>query len=208
MLTRTRTIIACAAALAFGWGGTAALATTATTWTITPGGSVTGTAGTTKVQDTTTGTTLVCASSATAATLKAGSGQTNPLGKITSVTFSNCSGPAGFRPTMTSSASPTNPYLLDGAAATLNGVTKVRITNVMISISGQGCSATLAGLTSTSPGKITGKFTNSTGILKVTGGNLHIWNVTSGCLGIINNGDPAKPTGSYMITPAQTITSP
>jgi hypothetical protein len=196
-----------AVALAIGLGATTAMATTVTTWTISPGGSVTGSAGTTTLKDKVTGTTLSCTSSSTAAKLKSGTGLTNPLGKITSVTFSNCTGPGGLAFTATTSASSTNPWKLKGSSF-LNGVTHGSITGIMASISGSGCSATIAGLTATSNGKVTGTYTNSTGILKISGGgNLHIWNV-SGCFGAINSGDASGFTGSYTISPKQTITSP
>ena len=41
-----------------------------------------------------------------------------------------------------------------------------------------------------------------------TGGNLHVWNVSSGCAGLINSGDPTTFSGTYTVTPKQTITSP
>jgi hypothetical protein len=195
------------AALAIGIGATTAMAVTATTWTITPGGAVTGSAGQTTLKDTKTGTVLTCASSATAANLKKGSGQTNPIGKITSVTFTNCIGPGGLHFTATTSASTTNPWKLN-ASSFSGGVTHGSITGITASLNGSGCTATVAGITATSKGKTTGTYTNSTHILKVSGGNLHVWNVSSGCLGLINSGDASTFTGSYTISPAQTITSP
>jgi hypothetical protein len=41
-----------------------------------------------------------------------------------------------------------------------------------------------------------------------TGGNLHIYNVSSGCAGAIHSGDRATQSAAYAISPAQTITSP
>ena len=100
-----------AAALALGIG-TAAMATTATTFTVKPGGAVTGTAGKTVLKDTKTGTVLTCVSSATKATLKKGSGVSGTaLGKITSVTFSTCTGPGGLKFTATTSASTSQPVV-------------------------------------------------------------------------------------------------
>ena len=195
------------AALAIGIGATTAMAVTATTWTITPGGAVTGSAGQTTLKDTKTGTVLTCASSATAANLKKGSGQTSPIGKITSVTFTKCTGPGGLVFTATTSASTTNPWKLN-ASSFSGGVTHGSITGITASLNGSGCTATVAGITATSKGKTTGTYTNSTHILKVSGGNLHVWNVSSGCLGLINSGDASTFTGSYTISPAQTITSP
>jgi hypothetical protein len=202
-----------AAAVALGIGATTAMAVTATTWTITPGGAVTGKAGTTTLKDTKTGTVLKCTSSNTVASLKSGSGQANPIGQITSVTFTGpgpngeCQGPGGLFFKATTSASTTNPWNLNANSFSA-GVTKGSITGITASLSGNGCSATVAGTTATTTGKVTGTYTNSTHILKVSGGNLHIFNVSAGCLGLIANGDPSKFVGKYNITPAQTITSP
>ena len=196
-----------AAALALGIGTATAMATTATTWTVNPGGAVTGTAGKTTLKDKVTLQVLTCQSSATKATLKKGSGLTNPLGKITSATFSTCTGPGGLVFTVTTSASSTTPWKLNGSTFS-SGVTHGSITGIKASLSGSGCTATVAGTTATSAGKVTGTYTNSTGILKVSGGNLHVWNVSSGCLGLINTGDATTFTGSYTISPKQTITSP
>jgi hypothetical protein len=195
------------AALAIGIGATTAMAVIATTWTITPGGAVTGSAGQTKLTDKNNGQVLTCASSATAANLKKGSGQTNPIGKITSATFTKCTGPGGLVFTVTTSASTTTPWKLNGSTFS-SGVTHGSITGIKASLSGSGCSATVGGTTATSAGKVTGTYSNSTGILKVSGGNLHVWNVAAGCLGLINTGDATTFTGNYTISPKQTITSP
>jgi len=195
-----------AAALALGIGATAAMATTAATWTLTPGGAVNGAAGVTKLLDTTTHQTLTCKSSATKATLKHGSGQTNPIGSITSVTFSSCTGPGGLAFTVATSASTTTPWHLTGNTFS-GGVTHGKITGIKASLSGSGCSATVAGTTATSTGTVTGTYTNSSGILKGSGGNLHIFGV-NGCFGLIANGDASTFSASYTITPKQTITSP
>jgi hypothetical protein len=195
------------AALAIGVGAATAGATTAKTWTVKPGGAVAGNASTTTLKDTKTGTVLKCKSSATKATLKKGSGQTSPLGKITSVTFTSCTGPGGLKFTATTSASKAHPWNLN-ASSYKSGVTHGSITGITASISGSGCTATVAGTTASSKGTTTGTYTNSTHVLKVSGGNLHVWNVSAGCLGLINSGDPSSFTGSYKITPGQTITSP
>jgi hypothetical protein len=195
------------AALAIGIGTTAAGATTATTWSISPGGAVTGMAGTTTLKDTATGTVLQCVSSATAATLKKGKGQTSPIGKITSVTFTSCTGPAGLKFVATTSASPSNPWNLN-ARTFKNGVTHGTITKVTASLSGNGCTATVAGTSPSSTGTTNGSYSNNTHVLTASGGNLHVYNVSSGCLGLINTGDATTFTGKYTISPKQRITSP
>jgi hypothetical protein len=193
-----------AAALALGLGTATAMATTATTWSITPGGAVTGAAGQTTLKDTKTGTVLKCQSSATKATLKKGSRQANPIGKITSVTFTSCTGPGGLHFTATTSASKTHPWNLD-ASTFSSGVTHGMITGITAALSGNGCTATVAGTTSKTPGKVTGSYSNSTHVLSVSGGNLHVWNVSSGCLGLIKTGDGTTFVGKYTIKPPQTI---
>jgi len=196
------------AALALGVGATTAMAVTATTYTVKPGGAVTGKAGATTLKDTKTGTVLKCASSATKATLKKGSGLSGSgLGSITSVTFTSCKGPGGLAFTAKTSASSAHPWKLN-ASSFKSGVTHGSITGITASISGSGCTATVAGTTASSKGTTTGTYTNSTHILKVSGGNLHVFNVSAGCLGLINTGDPSTFTGSYTISPGQTITSP
>jgi len=176
----------------------------ATTWSITPGGNVTGSAKNPTLKDTKTGTVLTCATSTTAAKLKAGAHQTNPIGTISSIAFQTCTGPLGLSFTVSIKALP---YKLNGTAPTSGGVTKGKITGIMASISGSGCSANVAGTTATSKGQVTGTYTNSSGILKVSGGNLHIFGV-NGCFGLIANGDASTFSASYTITPKQTITSP
>jgi hypothetical protein len=210
MLTRTRTTIACcAAALALGLGGTTALATTATTWTITPGGIVTGTAGKTITTDTTTHKQLICTSSSVTTTLRSGTGRKNPLGQITAAAYNNCT-VSGFGASITSSASSASPWLLLGRTYS-SGVTHGRISHVQgsfaVATPGGTCSGTFAGTSATTLGYVKATYHNSTGVLTIGGGNLHAWNVT-GCLGTINSGDPVTFVGHYTISPAQTITSP
>ena len=203
----TAVLLGGSAVLVLGISATTAMATTSATWTVSPGGAVTGSAGTTTLKDTTTGTVLKCVSSATAATLKKGSGQKSPIGKITSVTFTKCTGPAGLKFTATTSASPSNPWNLN-AKSYKNGVTKGSITKVTAALSGNGCNATVAGTTATTTGTTNSSYSNNTHILTASGGNLHVWNVSAGCLGLINTGDVTTFTGKYTISPAQTITSP
>jgi len=177
------------------------------TWTVTPGGSVTGTAGTTILKDATTGTMLTCASSQATGTVKSGSGLTNPLGSIAMLTFTNCAGPLGI----SFSASTTGPFPLNATSYNAKkGVTTGNITNIHGSISGPLCSATVDGTSATANnGTVKAHYKNHTGKLTVltTGGNLHIYNV-SGCFGLINSGDAATFSGAHSLSPKQTITRP
>ncbi len=87
-------------------------------------------------------------------------------------------------------------------------MTKGTITGVTASLSGSGCSATVAGTSASKPGTTNGSYSNKTHVLTSSGGNLHVWNVSSGCLGLINSGDPSSFVGKYTIKPPQKITSP
>jgi hypothetical protein len=196
-----------AVALTVSLGAASSGASTVTTWTVKPGGSITGKASKPALKDTATGTVVTCQAMTTAGTAKSGSGLTNPLGKVTSVTFTNCVGPDNIALTVIASASTAHPWKLDGLSYS-HGVTHGKLTGIMGSLSGSGCSATVAGTTATTPGMVTGTYTNSTHVLKAGGGNLHIWNVSSGCLNLAKNGDPTTLTGNVKITPGQTITSP
>lgn len=176
-----------------------------TGWTVAPGGPVTGNAPQPTLHDTNTNTTLNCQNSATAATLKSGSGLTNPIGQISSVTFASCMGPGGLVFTMATSASSANPWsLVANSYNASTGVTTGEITNITASIEGSNCSALINGTTPTSPGEVTSTFTNNASTLKISGGDLRAWDV-NGCLGLINNGDLVSFNAIYKISPPQTV---
>jgi hypothetical protein len=196
-----------AVAVTVSLGAASSGASTAKTWTVEPGGSITGKASKPALKDTATGTVVSCQTMTTAGTAKSGSGLTNPIGNVTSVTFTKCKGPGSVALTVTASASKAHPWKLD-ALTYSNGATHGKLTGITGSLSGSGCTATVAGTKSTNPGTVNGTYSNSTHILKSSGGNLHIWNVSSGCLGLAHNGDPATLRGNVTITPALTITSP
>lgn len=173
-------------------------------WTVTPGGAVTGTGGTTTLKDTRSGATLTCASSTTDATVQSGSGLSGTaIATVTAATFNTCKGPLGINLDVTTGAVA---YQLN-AVSYADGVTSGTLENITASISGLLCSASVAGTTATTPGTVTGTYTNSTHTLSVSGGNLHIWNV-SGCFGLLKAGDPVSYVASYVLSPALTITSP
>jgi hypothetical protein len=196
--------IAAAAVLTIGLGTTQALAAT---WTVSPGGKITGKAGTTTLKDTTSGNSLTCKSSKAGGTAKSGSGLSGTdLASITTSTFSNCTGPLSLVFTVKTSDLP---WALN-AISYKSGVTKGTLTGIHATLTGSDCSATVDGTSATADnGQVDGTYTNKTHKLKIltTGGNLHVYNV-SGCLGLLNNGDTTTFSGSYTITPAQTISSP
>jgi len=68
----------------------------------------------------------------------------------------------------------------------------------------------LGGATATATdGHVRFRYTNSPGRLKIltVGGNLHFYNVT-GCAGLWNDNDPLTISGTFPLSPRQTITSP
>lgn len=207
ILKRTSTFLLLGGAAAAVIGLSAGPALAATTWTVSPGGSITATGGKTTLKDTGTGTTLNCTSSSGKGSVKSGSGLSGTgIGSITSLTFSSCTGPLGLTFTVTSSAFP---WSLN-ATSFSSGVTSGTISGVHAKLSGPSCSATVDGTSATADnGTVDVTYTNSTGVLKVltTGGNLHIYGV-SGCAGLIKSGDASTFSGSYTVSPKQTITSP
>ncbi|MGH3159715.1 MAG: hypothetical protein ACRDNF_24515 [Streptosporangiaceae bacterium] len=193
-----------AIALSLALGVTAASATTATTWTVSPGGSITA-SGSGQVKDTSTGTIAKCTSiKVTSATIKKGSGLKGAgLGTIKASAFTGCT-IATISVTVATANLPWKLNAVSYKAST--GVTTGTLTGVQLDASAPGCSATLEGTTATN-GKIKVTYTNSTGVLKLlpTGGNLTDEDV-SGCFGLVNNGDPEDASGSLTVTPKQTIT--
>jgi len=191
-----------AIALTLALGATTASATTATTWTVKPGGAVTA-SGSGQVKDTKTGTVAKCTSiKITKATLKKGSGLAGAgLGTITASTFTGCT----IATISVTVKAEDFPWKLN-ATSYKSGVTTGTLTGVELAASAPGCSATLEGTTAKN-GTIKVTYTNSTATLKLlgTGGNLTAENV-SGCFGLVNNGDPQDASGSLKVTPKQTIT--
>jgi hypothetical protein len=202
------------AALLLGGGATAALTVglvaspaLAATWTVKPGGNFTATAGKTTLTDKNTGAVLTCKSSKSTGTLKSGKGLAGAgIGSIKTQTFSTCTGPLGLTFTVKTGHLP---WKLN-ASSFKSGVTTGTITGIHATLSGPACTATVDGTgASANNGKVKVTYTNSTGKLKVlaSGGNLHVYNV-SGCAGQINNKDATTFTGTYTVSPKQTITSP
>jgi hypothetical protein len=191
------------AALAIGFGASRALA--ATTWTIKPGGSITGSAGATTLKDEKTGTKFTCGSAALDGQLKSGSGlQGTGIGSFSSGSFSRCTSPLGLILTL---------KLLDlpwhiDVTSYANGLVTGTISHIEISVTTSGCKLVIDGTAGgVSDGVLDFTYSNSTHKLKTSGGNLHTYNVM-GCFGLFTNGDPFSIPASYAISPPQRITSP
>jgi hypothetical protein len=194
------------AAAVIGLGASTAMATTAAkTWTVSPGGAISGKAGTTTLKDTTKDVTLSCTSSTLTGTLKSGSGLSGTgLGSVTGVDFNNCS----VDGETLSISSGTVAWSLNAASETKAGVVSGTISGIHISVSSSVCSLVIDGTSGTADnGTVKVTYTNSTHKLKIlpTGGNLHVYDV-DGCLGLVSDGDAGSISSSYTISPAQTIT--
>jgi len=210
ILKRTGSALVLGAVTVAVIGLTAGPAAAATTWTVRPGGPIMAKSGTTTLTDTKTGATLSCASSAATGSLKKGSGLSGAgIGKVTSLTFTNCAA-GGVMFKVTASHFPWHLNAVSFNATT--GVTTGTITGIHAMVSSTvRCSAVIDGTSATANnGKVKVTYTNSTGKLTVltTGGNLHLYKVTSGCGGVIHSRDPATFSASYAVSPKQTITSP
>jgi hypothetical protein len=195
-------LAAAAAPLALGL---AAGPATAATWTVRPGGPVTGHASTTALTDTTTGTAaIICASSSARGTLRSGSGLPgNALGSLTAVSFS------GGCYTLTAGHLPWKVNALSYTPGT--GTTRGTIIGIRLVFTDPGfCDFTADGTSATAGnGTVHFSYANATSKLRIIqkGSNLHIYHV-KGCGGVFHDGNAAALSSTYAITPAQAITSP
>lgn len=205
--TRTKSTlvagVAAAAALGFVAAGPASAAGT---WTVSGGGSFSATATNPTLTDGSTGTQLVCTSSTASGTAANGTGLSGTgIASISAVSWSSCSGPLGI----TFSVTPGGLPWAVNAASFSGGVTTGTLTGVTAHISGLGCTADFGGATSGSTATLNASYSNSTHTLTVSGGNLHAYNVSGTCLGLINSGDAATYSAAYVLNPATLqITSP
>ena len=192
---------------------TAAPALAATTWTIKPGGAITATSSSRfTLKDARTGTMLPCYSATASGTLKHGSGLPGSrAGSLSAVGVSECTGPgvSDIRFTLQASDLPWHVNLSSYNAAT--GAATGAVSHIQIMMSGEGCTAVIDGTSGTaSDGWVRFTYTDSTGRLTLltATGNLHFWNVSSGCLGLVNSGDRARLGATFTVSPKQAITSP
>jgi hypothetical protein len=176
----------------------------AATWTVTPGGNFTGSAGTTLLEIQESGIQLSCVSATAAGTAKSGTGLTNPLAQLPAtpgVKFNNCQGPFG----LTFDVIHVGTWNLN--AATYNattGVTTGTLDNITANIVGPGCNATVTGLVNVT-------YTNGTHVLSVQPQFtllVAFVDPANNCLGLINQNEHANFVGDFTITPGLTVTSP
>jgi hypothetical protein len=201
-----------AAALAIGLGATASLATTTSTWTVTPGGSWTGVkSGDFTLTDTTSNMAIVCVHTKAAGTLTSGTGLSGTgIGSISSIAISRCKGPGsavfkvhGRNLPWSISANSYNP-------AITNGTTTGTLSGIHFVILGTGCTAVVDGTSaSAKDGATEIHYHNSLAKLKIRteASNLHLYNVV-GCTGVFTGGDAVTISAAYKLTPTHTISSP
>ena len=207
-----RILAGCSAgALAVTLGVPAALA--AGTWTVQPGGSVQAASAGLFVIDTTTGNKIECASVFARGTLKNGSGLPGAdAGSLSTVNFFHCTGQGGGSDLLNSAGLPW--HVNFGSYNAAKGVVRGTISHLHIEVfseTGSGCNPRIDGTRGTAlDGKVTFRYIDRTGQLLVlrSFSNLHFYNVSSGCLGLFDNGDPAVLDTGYNVSPKQAITSP
>jgi hypothetical protein len=208
-----------AAILVAALGVTAASAATAgTTWTVRPGGGVQAMSSRLAVTDSTTRSTITCQSSTASGTLRSGSGLPGPdAGHLSAISFATCSYPVSNTLLLIFFVQPGGlPWHVNFSSYnTARGVVRGTVSDLAISVSdstaGHGCSARIDGTSATADdGRVMFRYTDRTGRLTLltTGSNLHFYDVSSGCFGIFNDGDPATLSATYTMTPKQAITSP
>lgn len=192
-------------------GVSPALASATATWTIKPGGTITGTAPGATVTDTSNGNKLGCSGSSMTESLKSGKGLSGTnAGSLSKFSLTKC-GADGIFIGILAKHTPWHVSLTAYDAKT--GVTTITVTGIHLAVSQKalGCTGVVDGTSATADnGKIKMSYSNKTHDLTTwkTEGNLHLYNVSSGCLGVVNSGDKASLSAVYEVSPAQTITSP
>lgn len=174
------------------------------TWSVDPGGPISGSAGETLLEIQESGIQLTCISASVSAIAQSGTGLVNPLVTIPDgpgIQFNDCQGPFG----LTFVVDHIGTWNLNAAvydAAT--GVTSGTIDDIEANISGPGCEATVTG-------SVNVTFTNDTDVLAVQPDFtllISFVDPENNCLGLINQDEHANFAGAFDITPGLTVTSP
>jgi hypothetical protein len=158
----------------------------AATYHVTNGGTALSFKGSATLTDTATGAKLNCPSSALTIDAPPGSGNGAPLGTITAVSFSSCTGPLNESFTVTASGLP---WPLD-ASSYSGGVTSGTV-RLGLSLSGPLCTAAVSGTEDWT-------YTNSDHTLVIGAGATPPTVTSASCLGTINAGDPASFAATYV----------
>jgi hypothetical protein len=164
--------------------------------------------GTVTIKDPTTANDVTCHRGNLAGKLKPGRGLNGTsAGSITGAAISACFGPGPLNWRITLLGLPWHINLIsyDASTAVVDGT----ISHMEIHAKGSGCSFVVDGTRGgASDGMVKFTYSDRTHQVKTSGGNLHIFNVATGCAGLVAEGDPASLTASFTLTPAQVITSP
>jgi hypothetical protein len=208
---RLASVLLTGGAAALVTGGSAGVAAAVdSTFTVTPGGPITIGSHAMALKDDATGATLSCTSSSGSGGLNSGTSPADGiLGTITALTLTGCTGPQGQPFTITMDRLPF--YIGAKTYDAATGVTHGIIYKVHGELSGPSCTASIEGPDTIHTARPRFRYANATGKLKLPGtGAVQIGNV-NGCAGLFNSGptpDPASLTGTYIVSPKQTITSP
>lgn len=203
---------AAASALAISLGTTASFASTASTWTVSPGGSWTGVmSGTFTLMDTTNGKSLGCGHTKSAGTFRPGTGLSGTgIGTITSLAFTKCTGPRRLAFTVAGKNFPWSISADSYDPAITNGTTTGTLSGIHARLTATGCTAVVDGTRAfADDGATQIHYHNSLAKLKIrpAASTLHVYKVV-GCTGLFTSGDAVTFSSAYILTPAQTITSP
>jgi hypothetical protein len=174
----------------------------ASTWTVTNGGPFTAhnTTGQNVFRDVTANQTITCPVSTVTAAGSVPNVVSKPtgagIGTVTRFqpgrTGAVCNGPFFIQFV----GNNLNNFAINAVTQTTPGVTNGTITNVNVHATGTGIACAFD-----ASGTANGTYTNATGVLNVTGANLHIHNVV-GCAGLIANSHTATYTGPLTINTA------
>jgi hypothetical protein len=198
-----------AVALVVGLTAAPSLASTATTWNVSPGGAVSLIqSGRFTLADITTGHSIVCARTKGTGQFRSGSGlRGTGIGSVSALSVSQCTGPGGLTFTMTPRHLPWALNATSYDPAITAGTVTGTISGLHVALSGTGCQATVDGTSATADnGQTEIHYHNSLGKLKIRteGSTLHLYHVR-GCGGVINSGDAVTFSSAYHVNPAQTI---
>jgi hypothetical protein len=189
------------------------VALAAVTWTVQPGGAIETTSAPVTFKDTMTGAHFSCVGMTMGGTLKGGSGLAGRhIGRVTSLGFAGCRSPVGPEYTLFPTDLPWHLNLTSYNSTT--GVARGAVNRIELRLfvaKKNGCSAVIDGTSGTvKDGVVRFSYANSTATLKMltAGGNLHFYDVSTGCHGRFNPGDPVTLSVTFTISPAQDITGP
>lgn len=202
---RGAVVLAGAAVVAISLGASCSAATTATTWTVHPGGGVLlSMVRMTTLTDTATGSTRACGSVGSGV-LKRGSGLSGTgIGSV---------GPMGYSCAVQAQrlAPRGLPWRLNlSSYDARTGLSRGTISHLQLAFSTHGCRALINGTSgATSDGVVAVTYANRTAKLTIlsSGATLH-WYHVHDCGHLAANGDPATLSAAYTIGRPQTITSP